>query len=127
MSSNERALIGDMVVLSDRLWAELVDPLGGGGCLRRTKEGPLSRENSCEEKLEGQCLNPFSRKICFFFFIRRRKFRVPQKEVGKRSSITCFRFWDSFGHFLVTFSDASVTFFVTVLPNSFCRTPFAAG
>ena len=49
--------------------------------------------------------------------------RVPQKEVGKRSSITLFRFRDSFGHFLVTFSDAPVTF----LPNSFCRTPFAAG
>ena len=31
------------------------------------------------------------------------------------------------GHFLVTFSDASVTFFITFLPNSFCRTPFAAG
>ena len=26
-----------------------------------------------------------------------------------------FCFWDSFGHFLVTFSDASVTFFVTFL------------
>ena len=37
----------------------------------------------------------------------------------------CFR--DSFGHFLVTFSDASVTLFVTFLPNSFCRTAFAAG
>ena len=38
-----------------------------------------------------------------------------------------FRFRDSFGHFLVTFSDASVTFFVTVLPHSISRTPFAAG
>ena len=38
-----------------------------------------------------------------------------------------FRFRDAFGHFSVTFSDASVTFFVTFLPNSFCRTPFAAG
>ena len=56
-----------------------------------------------------------------------RCFRVPQKECGKRSSITFFHFRDSFGHFLVTFSDASVTFFVTFLPNSFCRTPFAAG
>ena len=36
-----------------------------------------------------------------------------------------FRFRDAFGHFSVTFSDASVTFFVTFLPNSFCRTPFA--
>ena len=44
------------------------------------------------------------------------------KEVGKRSSITFFRFRHSFGHFLVTFSDASVTFFVTL-----CQTPFAAG
>ena len=39
--------------------------------------------------------------------------------------MTCFRFRDSFGHFLVTFSDASVTFFVTffaklLLPDSFC-------
>ena len=36
-----------------------------------------------------------------------------------------FRFRDSFGHFLVTFSDASGTFFVTffaklLLPDSFC-------
>ena len=45
-------------------------------------------------------------------------FRVPQKEVGKRSLITFFRFRDSFGHFLVTFSDVSVTFFGTFLPNS---------
>ena len=52
---------------------------------------------------------------------------MPQRECGKRSSITFFRFRDAFGHFLVTFSDASVTFFVTFLPNSFCRTPFAAG
>ena len=37
-----------------------------------------------------------------------------------------FHFRDAFGHFSVTFSDASVTFFVTFLPNSFCRTPFAA-
>ena len=29
-----------------------------------------------------------------------------------------------FGILSVTFSDASVTFFVTFLPNSFCRTPF---
>ena len=55
------------------------------------------------------------------------QFRVPQKECGKRSSITFFRFRDAFGHFLVIFSAASVTFFVTFLPNSFCRTPFAAG
>ena len=38
-----------------------------------------------------------------------------------------FRFRDAFGHFSVIFSDASVAFFVTFLPNSFCRTPFAAG
>ena len=54
-------------------------------------------------------------------------FRVPQKECGKRSSITFLRFRDAFGHFSVTFSDASVTFFVTFLPNSFCQTPFASG
>ena len=38
-----------------------------------------------------------------------------------------FRFRDAFGHFSVTFSDASVTFFRHFLPNSFCRTPFASG
>ena len=37
-------------------------------------------------------------------------------------SLFFFRFWDSFGHFLVTFSDASVTFFVTL---NFCQAPFA--
>ena len=45
-------------------------------------------------------------------------FRVPRKEVGRRNSITFFRFRGPFGHFLGTFSDASVTFFVTFLPNS---------
>ena len=55
------------------------------------------------------------------------RFRVPQKECGKRSSITFFRFRDAFGHFSVTFCDAFVTFFVTFLQDSFCRTPFAAG
>ena len=50
---------------------------------------------------------------------------MPQKECGKRSSITFFRFRDAFGHFSVTFSDASVTFFrhffaKLLLPNSFC-------
>ena len=50
-------------------------------------------------------------------------FRVPQKECGKRSSITFFRFRDAFGHFSVTFSDAFVTFFVTFLPDSFCGRP----
>ena len=44
---------------------------------------------------------------------------MPQKECGKRSSITFFRFWDAFGHFSVTFSDAFVTF-----SSLFCRTPF---
>ena len=47
-------------------------------------------------------------------------FRVPQKECGKRSSMTFFRFRDAFGHFSVTFSDASVTF-----SSLFCQTPFA--
>ena len=42
--------------------------------------------------------------------------RVPQKEVGKRSSIPFF----VFATFLVTFSDASVTLFVAL-----CQTPFA--
>ena len=46
--------------------------------------------------------------------------RVPQKECGKRSSITFFRFRDAFGHFSVTFSDAFVTF-----SSLFCQTPFA--
>ena len=31
------------------------------------------------------------------------------------------------GNLLVTYSDAAVTLFDTFLPNSFCRTPFAAG
>ena len=58
---------------------------------------------------------------------------VPQKECGKRSSITFFRFRDTFGHFSVTFPDASVTFFVTffaklLLPDSFCgRVSFFSG
>ena len=43
---------------------------------------------------------------------------------GVRSLFVRFR--DSFGYFLVTFSDASVTCFVTILPNSFCWTPLAA-
>ena len=38
---------------------------------------------------------------------------------GVRSLFFCSR--DSFGHFSVTFSDASVTFF----PSLFCQTPFA--
>ena len=56
-------------------------------------------------------------------YIREPYIRVPQKECSKRSSITFF----AFGTLSVTFSDASVTFFVTFLPNSFCRTPFAQG
>ena len=47
---------------------------------------------------------------------------VPQKKVGKRSLITFF----IFGHFVVTFSDASATFFITFLPDS-CQTPFVKG
>ena len=38
-----------------------------------------------------------------------------------------FSFSGRFRSLSVTFSDASVTFFVTFLPNSFCWTPFAAG
>ena len=68
-----------------------------------------------EASLPNSCLAPLQ------------NVRVPQKECGKRSSITFFRFRDAFGHFSVTFSDAFVTFFVTFLPDSFCRTPFAAG
>ena len=41
---------------------------------------------------------------------------MPQKEVGKRSLITCFRFPDSFRSLFGLFSDASVT----LLPDSFC-------
>ena len=47
----------------------------------------------------------------FEFCFGIKTFRVPQKECGKRSSITFFRFRDAFGHFSVTFSDASVSFF----------------
>ena len=53
--------------------------------------------------------------------------RVQQKEVGKRSSIIFFSFSGLFRSLLVTFSDASLTFFVTFLPNSFCRTPIVGG
>ena len=50
---------------------------------------------------------------------------MPQRECGKRSSIIFFVFRDAFGHFSVTFSDASVTFFrhffaELLLPDSFC-------
>ena len=59
-----------------------------------------------------------------------RKSGLPQKR-GRQKEFFFHRFFchfgDSFGHFLVTFPDASVTFFVTFLPNSFCRSPFAAG
>ena len=53
--------------------------------------------------------------------------RKPQKEVGKRRSITFFSFF--FGTLSVTFWSLFLMllslFFVTFLPNSFCRTPFA--
>ena len=49
------------------------------------------------------------------------------KGVRQKEFDHLFRFRDAFGHFSVTFSDAFVTFFVTFLPDSFCRTPFAAG
>ena len=45
---------------------------------------------------------------------------------GRQKEFDHFFFRDSFGHFLVTFSDASVTFLVAFLPDSFCRTPFVA-
>ena len=53
--------------------------------------------------------------------------KVPQIEVGRRSSITLNvsfsgLFRSLFGH---TFSDASVTFSSLICPNSFCRTPFS--
>ena len=54
-------------------------------------------------------------------------FQVTQKQVGKRSLITFWVLGILSVNFLVTFSDASVTFFVPCLPNSSCRTPFAAG
>ena len=44
---------------------------------------------------------------------------------GARSLLFPFR--ASFGHLLVTFSDASVTFLSMFCLNSFCHTPFAAG
>ena len=55
---------------------------------------------------------------------------VQLKEVGqtKKSSNTFFRvFGTLFGHFLVTYSYASVNFFRHFWPNSFYQTPFAAG
>ena len=45
---------------------------------------------------------------------------------GGRQKESDHFFFFSFGHFLVTFADAFVTLFVTLLPNSFCQTPFAA-
>ena len=44
--------------------------------------------------------------------------RVPRKEVGKRSSITFFRLWDSFGHFFWRL-------ILSLFPSLFCQTPFA--
>ena len=38
-----------------------------------------------------------------------------------------FDHFSVFGQFLVTFSDVFVTLFVTLLPDSFCWTPVAAG
>ena len=59
------------------------------------------------------------------------RFSTPAKGGRQKEFDHFFCFRDSFGHFLVTFSDASVTFFVTFfvtfLPNSVCQTPFAAG
>ena len=49
---------------------------------------------------------------------------LPHSGCRKRRSAKEF---DRFLFCLVTFSDASVTFFVTFLPDSFRRTPFAAG
>ena len=84
---------------------------------------------------EGEVLGFFRRGgvevPIFFFFMGAGIFlnmslRVPQKECGKRSSITFFRFRDAFGHFSVTFSDAFVTFSSLfcqtklLLPDSFC-------
>ena len=92
---------------------------------------------ACHEKKKNSVLDDFavcpqgaptSKSRNFIFIVVSQSlsyFRVPQKEVGKRSSITFFSFRDTFGHFSVTFSDASVTFFVTFLPDSFCQTPFA--
>ena len=49
-----------------------------------------------------------------------KKIRVPQKEVGKRSSITSFRFRDSFGHFWSLF-----LMLLLLFSARFCQTPFA--
>ena len=44
---------------------------------------------------------------------------MPQKECGKRSSITFFRFRDAFGHFSVTFLTL-----LSLFSSLFCQTPF---
>ena len=98
--------------------------------LWRFPMGPYWRFSTGPLILISRCLCPlfFASSSSLLTDITRyylRKIRVLQKELGKRSSITFFRFRDSFGHFLVTFSDASVTFFVTffaklLLPDSFC-------
>ena len=63
-------------------------------------------------------------KLCFVPSILPRK---PDKSgCRKRRWAKGVRsFFFVFGHFSVTFSDASATSFVTFLPDSFCRTPFA--
>ena len=54
-----------------------------------------------------------------------RKVRVTQSK--RRLAQGVRSLFVMFGHFFITFSDASVTYFVTFLPNSFSQTPFAAG
>ena len=64
------------------------------------------------ENLQKKFHSPENRPWClrsYFSAISVAFLRVQQKECGKRSSITFFGFRDAFGHFSVTFSDASVT------------------
>ena len=79
------------------------------------------------------CLGPLSRAsdvyyIASDYMYHRGKKSIHQgaaKGVRQKEFDHFFRFRDAFGHFSVTFSDASVTFFATffaklLLPDSFC-------
>ena len=85
------------------------------GCLQRyvTRYPPVDLVYRSISGLHPKCSPPaLLQKLMIFigdFFCSRESFRVPQKEVGKRSSITLIVFGTVSVTFLVTFSDASVT------------------
>ena len=68
---------------------------------------------------------PFGDEICLFLPVRVAPgvdSEFPQKECDHFFSFSG-RFWSLFGHFFLMLLSL---FFVTFLPDSFCRTPFAA-